>query len=308
MKSIDSIKKIFADYSIFMNSMILMYFKKSSEKDLDFGIVANILILLVNRYIQFIYSDTTDITKYMKMSNVEISRLTSTPEKQIPKVAKFLVDRELIKVKKTPNNINTVWVNLDKVNELMIHAKDNYELVLIENEEKKREVRFNKAKTYQNNKANCNGGKSKEKIEKKADKDFEKLQSIAHNLVENKDSLSEEELNTIMESSKKELGYYYGDIQLMCNLIMDWKELYNSVLSINRADFNTIRKCFVENKENFSTYILDESKKQRLRIALEELSIYESKKEYFGSKVAEFLKGKIYKKEIQSIDDIKQCA
>lgn len=308
MKSIDSIKNIFADYSIFMNNMILMYFKKSSEKDLDFGIVANILILLVNRYIQFIYSETTDMTKYMKMSNVEISRLTSTSEKQIPKVAKFLVDRELIRVKKTPNNINTVWVNLDKVNEFLIHAKDNYELILIENEEKKREAKINKAKIYQNNKSNGNSKKSKELREKTADSNFEKFQSIAQNLVENKESLSNEEINRTILSVKEELGYYYGDLQLMCNLIMNWKELYHNVLSINRVDFNTIRKCFVENKENFSRYNLDKLKEERLRKALEEIGIYKSKEKYFGSKVAEFLKGKLYKKEIQVIDELEQCA
>lgn len=307
MKSIDSIRNIFSDYSIFMNSMILMYFKKTSEKDLDFGIVANILILLVNRYIHFINSETADTAEYMRMTNVEISRLTSTPEKQVPKVAKFLVARELIKVKKTPNNINTVWVNLDKVNEMLTHAKDNYELILIENNEKKRETAINKAKTYENNKANGTGKKSKEMREKKANKNFEEFTAVTQNLIENEEAMTADEMNQIIEKTEKELGYYYGDIQLMGCLMNNWKELYNSVLSINRADFNTIRRCFCEDSKNYYSYRMDRYKKQQVRKALEELSIYESRKKYFGSKVAEFINGNHCKKEIQVINEVEPC-
>lgn len=298
MMSIDSITTIFSTVSIALNLNVAVtkYLQKTVEKTsgrtIDLRSVAEMFIFLTQRYVSFIKNGTLDTTRFMGLSNVEISRLTSISQIQIPKIAKYLADLNLIAVKKGSGNANMYWVDIDKANELLTSAKDNYELIITENSTIKSIAKVKKGEQFKENMA-----KGRKRAMEEAVIAFSHFKTSAQILVDNLDEMSSEEVDELRKSIKTELGYCDGDIQLLYFSKKYWKENYNEIPYISLADYNTIRGCFVD--KTVKDFSFTESDKERLRKAIENYKNYTYRTRYFGTQLRTLLNGDIFNKKLR---------
>lgn len=301
MMSIDSIITIFSTVTIALNLNVAVtkYFQKTAEKTsgrtIDLRSVAELFIFLTQRYVSFIKNGTLDTTKFMGLSNAEISRLTSISQIQIPKVAKYLVDLEIISVKKGSGNANMYWVNVDKANELLTSAKNNYELIIAENSSFKNTLKAKKGEQFKENMT-----RGRQRAIEKSREAFSRLDKSAQILVDNSQEMSSEEISKFRTAIKSELGYSDGDINLLYYTKKYWNESYNEDIKLSLADFNTLRGCFVDKTikdiKDFEFTVKDE---ERLKDAIENFKKYNFRARYLGTQLRSLLKADNYGRRLK---------